>query len=135
MNRSDLRELRLRTDVIQFLDETARKRIDRQREGFKRLGDAIARVPGFRKVAAEFRLEADRAIARAEEFEVERIALNAERESLAEVRAVLDAVLPDATRDGRRLTDAERVDWIIQQWKTVSAALGTTDGVEASRDA
>ena len=97
-------------------------RIEEQRKGFETLAAAIERA-GFRKAALEFRREADRAIDRAIAFKSERCAFESDRAALSDVRAVLDTVLPDAARDGRQLSDAERISWIIEEWKAVSLEL------------
>jgi hypothetical protein len=129
MNAAELRAQRLRNDSLRILDDPARKRIDRQRDGFKRLGDAISRA-GFHKVATEFRLEAGRAIQRAEEFEAECLSFEADKASLEKIRAVLDAT--DAPSG---LSDAERVDWIVAQWKSVSRELATSENATEKAEA
>lgn len=104
----------------------ARIRIEQQRDGLARMAKAIDGA-GFHRSAAEFRKEAERSIQRAEAFELERATVDEDRASLAEIRAILDAELPDARRDGRKLTDSERVAWIVQQWKAVSRELATSE--------
>lgn len=115
-------------DAHSIAGAKARIRIEQQREGFERLARSIDRV-GNKPAARAFRAEAARAIERAIAFEEERLSFEADRAALAEIRAVLDAELPDARAEGRTLTDAERLDWIIQQWKTVSYALAATEEI------
>lgn len=117
------------SDVRSIAGAKARIRIDQQRESFDRLAAAIAKA-GHKQAAREFRAEAERAMARAIEFEEERIAREEDRATLNLIRAALDGVLPDAMRDGRRLTDDERVVWIIRAWKDVSRELATTERAE-----
>lgn len=113
-------------DVHSIAGAKARIRIENQRENFAKLARAIDGA-GFHRSAMEFRKAAEKAIARTLEFEEERLAFEANSAALTEIRALLDAELPDASRDGRTLTDAGRVAWIIEQWKVVSRALATTE--------
>lgn len=114
------------SDVHSIAAAKARIRIENQRANFAKIEQAI-RNARFYASAIEFRKAADKAIARSVEFEEERLAFESDQQSLAEIRAILDVVVPDAARDGRSLTDAERVAWIVDQWKTVSRALGASE--------
>jgi len=107
--------------TLSIASAKARIRIENQRENFAKLAKAIEGA-GFHRSAVEFRKAAEKAIARAEEFEEERLAFDANRLELQQIRVALDTVLGEGIRGGRRLTDAERVAWIVEQWQAASRA-------------
>jgi hypothetical protein len=115
------------SDIPSIDGARARLRIERQREGFNRLAAAIAKA-GYKSSAREFRAEAERAIARAEEFEEERLGFDSQRRALLELRKVLDdAGVPREFDPGRPMSDVDRVEWLLLQWRTTSLALATQE--------